>query len=370
MGDQSGPEGELERYRAALERIATCPEQRFPNPSFLAHYLRNMAVQALAGEVSDKRPCGEMGKAIRIRHRLLHFEKRADCSLGAVEMALRMGDLVAMMLCAGYMKRHEGCRVVFQLMDEIHKCMKAEVLFRDLIDEVLTEEGPNFGLLDPELPEIYDPGPLWSAATFYYRKFGGSIVPRLCLDPAHYQGPEMPWGEYIVFHPLFDPQYNTARGMSDAFVNNLCDRLHGAFGGRVLVITDRPERIHSKVRLFTSENLYDLIVLASRAKVFLGGDTGFSHMAAAGRVEHLFALYGANYLTDFPTMVKEICQDDLLDPFAAWGKFWGVGMDTRPKWDPASTHMHFHVLQDNGLPEPEMDAIVQELQGIFATKKC
>jgi hypothetical protein len=283
-----------------------------------------------------------------------------------MEAMIRIGDLVAIMICAEYMKRYEGRGIVFQLMEESHKLLKADILFRDTIDEIVTTEGPGFGLEDPESLEIYDPGPLWIASTYYHERFGAQVVPRLTFDAAQYQGPTMDWGNYAVFHPLFDPPYNQPRGMDDIFVNEFCDKLLSALGDHAVVITDKPERIQSKIRTITTENLYDLAYLVGRSKVYLGGDTGFTHLAAAGRVKHLFALYGENYGRDFSTAFTDLCFSDLLHPFTAVGKYWGTGADTRPKCDPRETTLHFHLLGNNSLSLADMDSITKQIQGILS----
>jgi len=356
---------ERDRYRAALREITDVAGGNHPTPHLLAAYLRNIALIALQDHAGQPDSGESRHRSIRIRHHQLHLEKNPDRTISSVDVLVRMGDLVALMICAEYMKRHEHCRIVFQLMDETHKSLKADVLFRNTLDEVLTEEGPNCGLQNPKLPEIYDPGPLWIASTFYHGRFGGAILPKLNLDPDHYHGPKMDWGRYVVFHPLFDPPYNKPRGMEESFVNAFCDKLYKTLGERALVITDRPERIHSSIRVVTSRSLYDLVYLIGRAQVYLGGDTGFTHMAAVGRVSHLFALYGKDYGCDFPTAFANLCFDKLVNPFADWGKYWGTGMDTRPKCDSTETTMHFHLLEDNQLPLEAMDAIVQQIRSVL-----
>jgi hypothetical protein len=357
---------ERDRYQTALARITDCPAHRFPTPNLQARYIQNIAIEALDNHCTEPCARGSVKKRIRIRHHQMHLQKGPGNAISSVDVLVRMGDLVALMICAEYMKRYEDCRIVFQLMDKTHMALKAEVLFKGTIDEILTDEGTNCGLQNPELPEIYDPGPLWIASTFYHQRYGADVVPRLCLDPTHYQGPEMDWGNYVVFHPLFDPPYNKPRGMEESFVNEFCDRLHETLGERVLVITNQPDRIHSKIRMIATDNLYDLVYLIGKAKVYLGGDTGFTHFAAAGRVQHLFALYGRDYFCDFPTDFANICFDNLVNPFAAWGNYWGTGMDTRPKCDPTETTLHFHLLGENRLPADEMISIVQQVRTILS----
>lgn len=306
-----------------------------------------------------------------IRHTQVVLRKLPERAINerAIEVmqwVIRIGDLVALMICAEYMKQYEGRRTLFQLMDATHKNLKADVLFRSTIDEFLTAEAPDFGFGNPEGPEVYDPGNLWMAATFYHARCGGRVVPRLGLDPSQYSGPELEWGNYAVFSPLFHPPYNKPRGMNEAFVNEFCEKLYAALGERAIVITNEPGKIQSKIRTITSDNLYDLVYLIGKSKVYLGGDTGFTHLAAAGRVKHLFALYGPNSGPDFAAAITDLCFSDTIHAFTAPGKYWGTRVDTRPKCDPAETTMHFHLLQDNRLPEGDMEAIVQQVRGILS----
>lgn len=298
-------------------------------------------------------------KTSRLRHTQLAFCKGPDQSLRIEEWAIRIGDLVALMICAEYLKRIEGHRIAFQLMDPVHRALKAEVLFAGTVDEILTEEGPSYGLLDPSAAELHDPGPLWIAATHYHGRHGGAVVPRLNLDPAHYTGPALPEAPFVVFHPLFDPPYNEARGMSPAFVRALCERLKAAVSDRLIVVTDKPERIGEGFRVVASRELYDLVYLLGHAKVFIGGDTGFTHLAAAARVKHLFALYGPNYQQDFVTAFSKLCFRDAVLAFSAWGKYWGSGADTRPKCDPADTQLHFSLLEGGALAEEAQANLVR-----------
>ncbi len=328
-------------------------------PPWAAHLVDPLADPAKVRPAYQAEP----GQWLRIRQGLFHLKKEPDGSLTPFELVIRMGDLVAMMICAQYMKTFEGRSIVFQLMDETHKRMRADVLFRDLIDEVRTEEGPEMDFGNPAVPEVYDPGPLWVASTFYHQRHGGRVIPHLALDPAVYTGPPLPEGPYLVFHPLFDPAYNKPRGMHDAFVNAFCEKLHEAFGAQALVVTEQPERIQSNIRVIASDNLYDLAYIIGRATVHLGGDTGFTHLAAAARVPHLYALYGHNYTHDFSVDALDICKSDLVNPFAPWGKYWGTGFDCRPKHDPEATSLRVVILENNALSSLVTDSLLAEIRG-------
>lgn len=297
-------------------------------------------------------------ETIRIRQSQIVF--RAQRELRGVqigEVKIRLGDLVALMICAEHKSQHDHCFVQFQLIDPNHISLKADVLFRQTIDQFLTEEGPDFGLLEPDSAKIYDPGLLWMAATYYYEKYGTSVLPQLSLPKYAYDGPHFE-KNYVCFHPLFDPTYNTPRGMSDELVNTLCEDLVRKFGDRALVITDQPDRIQSSIQKVVSSSLYDLVYVAANAHVYIGGDTGFTHYAAL-RVPHLICLYGNNFCTPYTVASAELCVGDLWYPFASWGEFWGTNFDTSPKYNPQSTCRDFYVLENHTLT-PDLYQLVLE----------
>jgi len=302
----------------------------------------------------------------RIRHSHLFLRKGPDRSLSWVEGRIRIGDLVALMICAEQARRVEGHEVAFQLMDETHRNLKADVLFRDTIDTWLTSEGPGYGLSDPDALPILDPGALWTAATLHHGRHGGAVIPRLNLDPAAYGGPALPEGPYAVFHPLFDPPYNPKRGMDPAFVNAFALALQAALGDRVVLITDRPELIQAPIRVVSSESLYDLVYLIGHARVHVGGDTGLTHFAAAARVPHLFALYGPHHGQDAASALAAWIHGELVPPFVAPAAYLGVAPDTRPKVDPAATKLHVQYLEDHALSPTTQAAFAAWIADLLA----
>lgn len=366
LGELLFQANESDQAAEVFERAIRVDPQRMDlRLSFAKHLIKSQRTDQAEGVINEALLRAPARKEYLIRQTQLFFRKMPDKTVQIEECVVRIGDLVALMICAEYVKRYEGRRIVFQLMDETHKALKADVLFKDTIDQIVTVEGPNFGLSDPAGPEVYDPGDLWIATTFYHARYGGLVVPKLNLDPTHYKGPDLMWGTYAIFSPLFDPPYNEPRGMDEAFVNEFCERLYDALGERAIVITDQPWKIHSKIRAITTDCLYDIAYIVGKSKVFLGGDTGFTHIAAAGRVPNLFALYGANYGPDFGAAITDLCFGDLVHAFVVPGKYWGTRVDTRPKFDPDETKLHFYLLQDNRMTGLEMDAIVNSIKEIM-----
>ena len=67
----------------------------------------------------------------------------------------RIGDVISLMISANFKKRVHGSYIKFEYVDEIHKSMRLDILYKDVINEFLEE--PIENLQD----DIYDPGLLW-----------------------------------------------------------------------------------------------------------------------------------------------------------------------------------------------------------------
>ena len=72
-----------------------------------------------------------------------------------------------------------------------------------------------------DFSDVYDPGLLWLAAPYYVKTYGYDIIPELNWDDDEYDGPDLPKGEYIIFCPLTDAQYNLERNMSQELVESM-----------------------------------------------------------------------------------------------------------------------------------------------------
>ena len=147
-----------------------------------------------------------------------------------IDRPIKIGDLAAIMICAQYKRVIEHKHITFQLMDDMHKNLRAEILFQDTIDVFLYEENSDI--------EIYDPGILWVVAPYYVKNYGGQVIPRLNLADEIYTGPKLDWENYIVFSPLFDANYNISRNMDVKFANDLIEKLSDKYNERLVIITN------------------------------------------------------------------------------------------------------------------------------------
>lgn len=267
-------------------------------------------------------------------------------------ITIRIGDLAATMICATYKKEIERREIAFEVVDELHKSLRADVLFADVIDQFFHNETQ----LDPKNPafEIYDPGVLWVVAPFYVREFGGAVIPKIKIDDAIYAGPDLDWGNYTVFCPLIDAQYNTPRNMSIRFVNSLIEKIHKNLGDRLIVITKYPEIIDNEaVNVFATDRLYDIIYVLSKCKRYIGGDTGFTHFAGLLRVPEMIAIYGANSYED--NYINRVGFDR---PFSLQGQFLFQPFVVFPNVDPEFTKIQIKIMSDNSLAIDEIETTV------------
>ena len=248
------------------------------------------------------------------------------------------------MICAQYKRVIEHKHISFQLMDDIHKNMRAEILFQDTIDVFLHEENSDI--------EIYDPGILWVVAPYYVKSYGGQVIPRLNLADEIYTGPELDWGNYIVFSPLFDANYNIVRNMDVKFANDLIQRLFDEYNERLVIITNHPDKIeHKHVSTIVTPNLYDIIYIIGRAKSFVGGDTGFSHFAGLLCVPNIVSIYGNNTRSENYILNEEGCNR----PFSLQGQFMLEPWITYPNINNKLTKHTKLILNKNALLSHEID---------------
>ena len=164
-----------------------------------------------------------MKEEVRIRHKQL-MGIDSSCSPGQGNNAKtmgndprnlfqapwRIGDIISLMISANFKKLVHGSYIKFEYIDEIHKSMRLDILYKNVIDEFLNEPIQNI------LDDIYDPGLLWLTSSYYVKKYGYDIIPKLNWDKKIYEGPELEWGKYVIFAPLVDASYNIERNMSDS----------------------------------------------------------------------------------------------------------------------------------------------------------
>ena len=207
---------------------------------------------------------------------------------------IRIGDFMAYMIMAKYKKEIENKKILFSLIEKNHKLLKADILFKELFDKVYYDEIPF-----KDADEIYDPendGGFWHIVPEYLKIHGSRILPDINLEKKYYKGPELDWGEFIVLNPLFSAEYNIKRNMDPNFINDLILELYKKFGNKLIVITDKIDYITDKFnQVLVSDDLYSLMYIIGKAKVFIGGDTGFTHFAGLARVPNIIALYGTKY---------------------------------------------------------------------------
>ena len=171
-----------------------------------------------------------------------------------------------------------------------------------------------------------------------------------------YSGPELDWGKYIVFSPLFDANYNIARNMDVKFANDLIQRLFDEYNERLVIITNHPDKIeHKHVSTIVTPNLYDIIYIIGRAKSFVGGDTGFSHFAGLLCVPNIVSIYGNNTRSENYILNEE----GFNRPFSLQGQFMLEPWITYPNINNKLTKHTKLILNKNALLSHEIDHIAK-----------
>ena len=211
---------------------------------------------------------------------------------------IRIGDFMAYMIIANYFKTIEKKYLVLSLTSLLSKNFKADILFKNLFDEIYIDKVP-LNITD----QIFDPDKtdgLWALAPLLYQKYGNKILPKVAIKKSVVDNIFTNQTNYIVFNPLVSANYNIARNMDRGFINFFANKLYKKFGKKLIILTDKDDLIENKkIKTVLSSNLYDIFYLIANAKVFIGGDTGFSHFAGLSRVPKIVTLYGTVYPTTY-----------------------------------------------------------------------
>jgi len=265
----------------------------------------------------------------------------------------RIGDLVSLMICANFKKIIHGSYIKFEYEDDIHKSMRADIIYKNVVNEFIQKEK------NEVFDDIYDPGLMWLASPYYVKKYGYDIIPKLNWDKELYEGEELPWNDYVVFAPLMNASYNLERNMSLGFVEYLCDKLYDKFGKKfyILLPPEYDGSLNSKnINRVISEKLYDIAYIIGHSKCFIGGDTGFSHLAGSSRLKKQICIgwpkqriENFNY-SDWPWF--------FVNAFSLQGQFMNQTWDMYPQVDKSITDYHEFLLENNSLNEKQIDKLI------------
>jgi hypothetical protein len=120
-------------------------------------------------------------------------------------------------------------------------------------------------------------------------------------------------GRYpIVFHPLLEVDYHDERRMAPIFCLEVAHRLTQRYPGQVLILADglssHDLELWRRAKLATvlAAPLADVFELIGSARVFIGGDTGLSHVAGCFAGVRQVAIYSKEVEED-----KQSEQSDL-----------------------------------------------------------
>ena len=267
----------------------------------------------------------------------------------------RIGDLVSLMICANFKKKVHNSHIKFEYNDPVHKSLKANIIFKNVVDEFIK----NVDRKNERFYDVYDPGLLWLVSPYYVKKYGSEIIPELYWDKKEYNGDEYPWGEYVLFAPLMGwHKYDTQKGMTMEFVHNVCDRLHEKYGDKFYLILppNYKSSLDSKnINRIISESLYDLAYIISHSKCFIGGDSGFGHLAGCARLKQQICFHWEERKENF---VYNDWPFYFVNPFSLQGQFLGETWSTYPQVDKDITDYHEFLLENNSLNEEQIDKLI------------
>tara|TARA_B100001939_G_scaffold344450_1_gene358890 strand:- start:555 stop:1490 length:936 start_codon:yes stop_codon:yes gene_type:complete len=267
----------------------------------------------------------------------------------------RIGDFISLMISANFKKKVHNSYIKFEYEHKIPKSLKAHIIFKNVVDEFI-----NYGdKTNEKFDDIYDPGLLWLSTPYYVKKYGYEIMPIYNWDKNEYHGGEYPWGEYVLFSPLMGwSTYNRERTMTMEFVDNLCDRLNEKYGNKFYLILppDYKSSLDSKnINRIISDSLYDIAYIIAHSKCFIGGDSGFGHLAGCARLKQQICIHWQkrkeNFrYTDWPYL--------FINPFSLQGQFIGQTWDMYPQVDKNITDYHEFLLENNSLNEEQIDKLI------------
>ena len=70
-----------------------------------------------------------------------------------------------------FKKLVNGSYIKFEYVDEVHKSMRLDILYKNVINEFLDVRLNDFD-------DVYDPGLLWLSSPYYVKKYGYDIIPK------------------------------------------------------------------------------------------------------------------------------------------------------------------------------------------------
>jgi len=247
---------------------------------------------------------------------------------------------MAYFIWAKFFKQIEKKYIIFSATSQLTYDFKAWVLVKNLFDEVYFD-------YQPPIKNYFDPdsiGGLWYATPIIYQKYKNKILPKLNFDKNEVTQIFTDKTNYIVFAPLINAKYNTPRNMDKNFVNEFSNILYENFKNNLFIIIEDDDLIQNKqIQTIKSKDLYDLFYFISKAKVFIGGDTGFSHFSAVARVPIIITLYGTKYP----------------------GVFNNLPFNANIMTDPTTTIHKNYILENNKLKKNEIDEIITFLKEKF-----
>jgi hypothetical protein len=147
--------------------------------------------------------------------------------------------------------------------------------------------------------------------------------------------------------------------MSADFVNDFCGKLKDEFGDDFHVFTNKKIEIlidTKNINTLSSDSIYDLGYIISHSKCFIGGDSGFSHLAGSSRLPKQICIgWPKQRLKNFNWSAWPYY---FINPFSIQGQFMNQTWDMFPQIDPRCTDYKEFLLQNNSLNEDQIHLLL------------
>jgi hypothetical protein len=147
--------------------------------------------------------------------------------------------------------------------------------------------------------------------------------------------------------------------MSINFVNDMCLKLKEKFGDALYVIlNEETENIINvkNINIIISDRIYDLGYIIANSKCFIGGDTGFSHLAGSSRIPQQICIGWPKQRMD--NFNYSSWPWYFINPFSLQGQFINQTWDPYPQVDTRYTDYHEFLLENNILDEKIINKLI------------
>lgn len=229
----------------------------------------------------------------------------------------RIGDKCAGAWMLAHEAIHRDCRVTWNDPTEESPTSFPIAPFFPVLAERLA--GPGIARANAAAINF---GNVWLSAPKRFRELGE--LAGLVKMESPYEAASVP---DVVIHCLADAPYNVGRNMDIAQIKDLAVWLHKEKGIRPFILPPPAAGFPAR----------ELLGIVANAKIFIGGDTGFSHAFGLMNPHRPLVWFGPDQTSDK----------------IAFGEAWDSA--------PLSNHLHRFTLEDHKFNWPEVTAAIEKI---------